>query len=216
MRDRNRNCILCQFNKISGFQGICPGKNLEFDPTLTVQRNDARDWTFPAGDLEAGKVKVEPGLTARWGVTPNLILNATVNPDFSQVEADVAQLDVNTRFALYYPEKRPFFLEGADFFLTPFETVFTRTRGRPALGRQDDRQDRPQRRGLLRHPGPHQQPALPLQPGYRHGLPGRRRLRRRLPLPPRHRRNSTVGFLYTGRAGGDMPTMSAASTASCA
>ena len=66
-------------------------------------------------------------MTARWGITPNVILNATVNPDFSQVEADVAQLDVNTRFALFYPEKRPFFLEGIDFFATPLNTVFTRT-----------------------------------------------------------------------------------------
>jgi hypothetical protein len=55
------------------------------------------------------------------------MLNATANPDFSQVDADAAQLDVNTRFALYYPEKRPFFLEGADFFLTPVQAVFTRT-----------------------------------------------------------------------------------------
>ncbi len=67
-------------------------------------------------------------------MTPNLILNATANPDFSQVEADVAQLDVNTRFALYYPEKRPFFLEGGDFFLTPIQAVFTRTVADPLWG----------------------------------------------------------------------------------
>ncbi len=58
-------------------------------------------------------------MSARWGVTPNLSLNAALNPDFSQVEADAAQLDVNTRFALFYPEKRPFFQEGADFFAHP-------------------------------------------------------------------------------------------------
>jgi len=62
------------------------------------------------------------------------MLNATANPDFSQVEADVAQLNVNTRFALFYPEKRPFFLEGADFFLTPFGAVFTRTVADPTWG----------------------------------------------------------------------------------
>jgi hypothetical protein len=135
VRSRDRNCILCQFNKISGFQGISPGRNLEFDPTLTAQRSDAMDMAaFPDGELEAGKVKVEPGISARWGVTPNLMLNATVNPDFSQVEADAAQLDINTRVALYYPEKRPFFLEGADFFLTPLEMVFTRTVADPLWG----------------------------------------------------------------------------------
>ncbi len=133
VRSRDRNCILCQFNKLSGFQNISPGKNLELDPTLTVQRSDVRD-DFPAGGMANGKVKVEPGISARWGVTPNLMLNATVNPDFSQVEADAAQLDVNTRFALRYPEKRPFFLEGADFFLTPLEMVFTRTVADPLWG----------------------------------------------------------------------------------
>jgi len=132
-RDRNSNCLLCQFNKISGLEDITPGNNIELDPTLTVQRSDVRA-DFPAGELEAGKIKAEPGLTAKWGVTPNLILNAAVNPDFSQVEADVAQLDVNTRYALYYPEKRPFFLEGADIFLTPFEAVFTRTVADPLWG----------------------------------------------------------------------------------
>ncbi len=132
-RDRNRNCLLCLFNKISGLEDISPGNNLEFDPTLTVQRSDSRP-DFPEGDMEAGKVEAEPGLTAKWGVTPNLILNAAVNPDFSQIEADVAQLDVNTRYALYFAEKRPFFLEGADIFLTPFEAVFTRTVADPLWG----------------------------------------------------------------------------------
>jgi len=132
-RDRNRNCLLCQLNKITGFQGISPGRNIQITPTLTVDRTDTRP-DFPAGAMEAGKAKVEPGLTARWGLTPNLTLNATANPDFSQVEADVAQLDVNTRFALYYPEKRPFFLEAADFFLTPMQAVFTRTVADPHWG----------------------------------------------------------------------------------
>lgn len=134
-QDRNRSCLLCQINKIDGFQGISPGRNLEFDPTLTANRTDAMDMVaFPSGSLAAGKVAVEPGITAKWGITPNLILNGTVNPDFSQVEADVAQLDVNTRFALYYPEKRPFFLEGADIFLTPVQAVFTRTVADPLWG----------------------------------------------------------------------------------
>ena len=132
-RDRNVTCIICQFNKLTGIEGITPGRNLEFDPTLTGARTDERPG-FVEGPMESGKFKIDPGITARWGVTPNVILNATANPDFSQVEADVAQLDVNTRFALFYPEKRPFFLEGADFFLTPFQAVFTRTVADPDAG----------------------------------------------------------------------------------
>ena len=132
-RDRNRICIICQFNKIEGFEGITPGINLQLTPTLTVNRTDVRP-DFPEGGMVAGEAKAEPGLTARWGLTPNLTLNAALNPDFSQVEADVAQMAVNTRFALYYPEKRPFFLEAADFFMTPEQIVFTRSVADPVWG----------------------------------------------------------------------------------
>jgi len=129
-------CIQCQFDKITGLQGISPGLNVELDPTLTTIRTDRREG-FPAdpdAPMTNGKIDPDPGLTARWGITPNLILNAAINPDFSQVEADVRQLEVNTRFAVRYPEKRPFFLEGADFFLTPIEAVFTRTVADPDGG----------------------------------------------------------------------------------
>ncbi|MBC8646985.1 MAG: carbohydrate binding family 9 domain-containing protein, partial [Thermoanaerobaculia bacterium] len=130
---RNRNCYVCQFSKITGFEGITPGRNLEFDPTLTGQRTDQRE-DFPDGPLEGGDLDIEPGLTARWGITPNLTLNAALNPDFSQVEADVGQLDINTQFTLFFPEKRPFFLEGADFFQTPIQAVYTRTVADPDWG----------------------------------------------------------------------------------
>jgi hypothetical protein len=126
-------CWMCQYNKITGFENLSPGKDIELDPTLTTSRTDRRE-DFPGGDLEKGDVEVEPGLTARWGITPNMTLTGTVNPDFSQVEADVGQLEVNERFALFFPEKRPFFLEGVDYFHTPMRTVFTRTVADPAWG----------------------------------------------------------------------------------
>lgn len=135
VRSRNVNCILCQFNKLTGFEGVRPGQNIELTPTITASRTDAMPIVdYPAGSLERGKIDDQYGLTAKWGVTPNLILNGAVNPDFSQVEADVAQLEINRRFALFYPEKRPFFLEGADFFLTPLQAVFTRTVADPLWG----------------------------------------------------------------------------------
>lgn len=125
--DRDKSCILCQENSITGLDGMTPGRNLEFDPTVTAHHTDDRP-NFPEGDLERADQNVEGGLTARWGITPNLILNGALNPDFSQVEADVAQLDVNTRFALFFPEKRPFFLEGSDMFTAPINNIiFTRT-----------------------------------------------------------------------------------------
>lgn len=122
--DRNKSCLACQFNKLAGFEGIAPGRNVEVDPTLTSHRTDE---TNPDNGETETHSKVDPGVTARWGISSNLSLIGTINPDFSQVEADVAQLDVNTQFALSYPEKRPFFLEGKGIFTTQINAVYTRT-----------------------------------------------------------------------------------------
>ncbi|MGE5340607.1 MAG: DUF5916 domain-containing protein [Candidatus Omnitrophota bacterium] len=131
-RDRNNNCYLCQSIKLKGFEGVKPGKNLEFDPTLTANLNAERENGF-SGPFISDK-HIEAGLTGRWGFTPNLVLSGTVNPDFSQVEADALQLDINEPFALSYPEKRPFFTEGADFFATRLTAVYTRTFRSPSWG----------------------------------------------------------------------------------
>ncbi len=131
--DRDNACLLCQANVVTGFEGIRPGGALQLTPTLTASRSDVRSG-FPSGPLAAGPTETEAGLDAAWSITSDLTLNATVNPDFSQVEADVAQLAVNNRFALFYPEKRPFFLEGADFFGTPIQAVFTRSIADPIAG----------------------------------------------------------------------------------
>ncbi len=132
-RDRALNCYLCQAIKLEGFEGVTPGKNLEIVPTLTAVRTDQRD-DVPDGELAAGATDIEAGITGRWGVTPNLTLSGTVNPDFSQVEADARQLEVNERFALFFPEKRPFFMEGADFFSTRLRVLHTRTMHDPSWG----------------------------------------------------------------------------------
>ena len=131
--DRDRDCFFCQEAKLTGFNGITPGRNLEFDPTITAHRADERDDAAGA-PLESNPAAAEGGLSARWSITPNLTLNTALNPDFSQVEADTAQLAVNTRFALFFPEKRPFFMEAADFFSTPLNVVYTRTVHEPEWG----------------------------------------------------------------------------------
>lgn len=132
-RDRDNTCLLCQENELTGLRGIAPGNDVEITPTVTAARTDARE-DFPDGDLELADEEFDAGVTGQWGVTPNVTLSATVNPDFSQIEADAAQLDVNTRFALRFAEKRPFFLEGADFLQVPGELVFTRTVADPIAG----------------------------------------------------------------------------------
>jgi hypothetical protein len=125
-RDRGNNSYLSQADKLVGMAGVSPGKNLELIPTLTASRTDSRD-SLPAGDLDRGGVDSDLGLTVRWGITPNVSLNAAVNPDFSQVEADALRLDINEQFTLFFPEARPFFLEGADYFNSLLRTVHTRT-----------------------------------------------------------------------------------------
>jgi len=132
--DRDQmNCLLCQLPKIKGFAGAEPGRNIELDPTVTGLRSDQRD-NFPSGDLQENKSRADIGISGKWGFTNNLTLSAALNPDFSQVEADVAQLEINKQFALYYPEKRPFFLEGQDFFETPFRALYTRSVADPDWG----------------------------------------------------------------------------------
>ncbi|HUX06244.1 MAG TPA: DUF5916 domain-containing protein [Acidobacteriota bacterium] len=132
--DRGRNCEVCQAAKISGFTGITPGRNIEFNPTITGI--NAEDWEdFPeGGEMTRVASKFEAGLTTRWGITPNMIFNVAVNPDFSQVEADAYQLDINRTFEIRYDEKRPFFLEGADFFNTQMNAVYTRSIANPSWG----------------------------------------------------------------------------------
>src|SRR5690606_33544383 len=131
--DRNISCDACQFSKISGFADVEPGRNIEVTPTLTASAvrsrpNPALDrWSSSDSDMEAG-------VDLRWGINENNVLNATINPDFSQVEADSAQLDVNNTFSLFFPEKRTFFLDGADYFNTALDVVHTRNIADPDYG----------------------------------------------------------------------------------
>lgn len=132
--DRNINGWVRQFSKIQGFEGIKPGHQLQLTPTLIGLRSDERA-DFPTGEFVERDSMAELGLTAAWGVTPNMTFNIALNPDFSQVEADVAQLDVNTQFALFYDETRPFFLESADLFSSiGAEAIYTRIIADPDYG----------------------------------------------------------------------------------
>jgi len=131
--DRNIKCNLCQFDQLIGFETAKAGNNFQVTPTLTVSRSDEKPEV--PGDWENGSVETDPGLDVRWGITQDVVLNATINPDFSQVEADAGQLDVNNTFSLFFPEKRPFFLDGASYFDTNrFNLVHTRNIAEPDYG----------------------------------------------------------------------------------
>lgn len=131
--DQNRDCLVCQLADVHGFTTGAGGRNLEVTPALTSTSENA----------------IDAGVSARWAVTPGTSIQATINPDFSQVEADAAQLDVNTRFALFFPEKRPFFVEGADYFETRLPLVFTRTIADPSAGAKVTGKNGPHLYGVL-------------------------------------------------------------------
>lgn len=116
-RERGNNSYLSQTRKIVGFAGLEQGKNLQIVPTITAGRIDERE-DFPHGELKEIDSTLDAGITTKWGVTPNISILGTINPDFSQVEADEVQLDINRRFTLYFDETRPFFLEGKNYFET--------------------------------------------------------------------------------------------------
>ncbi|WP_024611381.1 carbohydrate binding family 9 domain-containing protein [Pseudoalteromonas sp. TB64] len=131
--DRNIKCSLCQFDKLIGFNDIESSKNVQITPTLTALRNDSKPQV--PGDWDNGDLDTEIGLDLRWGLTNDAVINATINPDFSQIETDSLELDVNTTFSIYYAEKRPFFLDGASYFKSSlFELLYTRTIAEPTLG----------------------------------------------------------------------------------
>jgi hypothetical protein len=122
--------FLAQSGTLEGLRDMHRGLVLEAAPTVTARL----DGSPRAGRDRVYKGESEFGGDARWGIRQNLTLNATINPDFSQVEADVGQVLLNERFALFYPEKRPFFLDGLELFDTPNQLIYTRQIVEPVGG----------------------------------------------------------------------------------
>jgi hypothetical protein len=121
--------FLAQAGTLTGLHDMRRGLVLEVTPTTTARLDGSRDasgWNYDGGGELSGDV--------RWGIRQNLTLSGTVNPDFSQVEADVGQVTLNERFALFYPEKRPFFLDGIELFDTPNQLIYTRRIAAPVAG----------------------------------------------------------------------------------
>jgi len=114
--------FLAQSGSLEGLHDLRRGLVLEATPTLTARA----DRSPILGNGRDYRRKGELGGDVRWGIRQNLSLNGTINPDFSQVEADVGQVLLNERFALFYPEKRPFFLDGLELFDTPNQLIYTR------------------------------------------------------------------------------------------
>ena len=120
---RGQASFLTQAGTLQGLTELKRGLVMDINPVTTTKYSGVRsgDGSYGYGDVEP-----ELGLNLRWGVTTNLTMNATVNPDFSQVESDAGQINFDPRRSLFFPEKRPFFLENIQQFSTPNQLVYTR------------------------------------------------------------------------------------------
>ena len=126
--------FLPQMGVLAGMTGLSTSRNLEIQPTFAG--NQFGTLNTETGQVEDGDPSPEGGVNVKYGVTSNLTADITFNPDFSNIESDRPQVANNQRFALFFPELRPFFLEGAEIFNIPgpFTTVHTRKIVDPLYG----------------------------------------------------------------------------------
>ncbi len=127
---RGASSFLAQSGRLTGIEQVERGVVTDLQPFLTEVVSGERR---PDGRFVRGGGDFDAGLNARFGF-PSLAIDATVNPDFSQVEADAGLVTVNERFTLFLPERRPFFLEGIELFATPGQLVYSRRIANPIAG----------------------------------------------------------------------------------
>src|SRR5262249_48742832 len=130
---RDVNCFICNSSKLTGLENLPHGSHLVVAPYASSSQK-----AVPSADLgsplHSNNVEAQVGGDVKWNPGAAVAIDGTINPDFSQIESDVAQISANERFALSYPEKRPFFLEGKDLFSTPIQAVYTRSITDPNAG----------------------------------------------------------------------------------
>ncbi|MFL5597442.1 MAG: DUF5916 domain-containing protein, partial [Gemmatimonadaceae bacterium] len=114
--------FLAQSGSLEGLTRLSRGLVLDVNPSLTQKVTGASTpggWSYDRSSPQLGG-------RVQWGITNTLTLNGAVNPDFAEVESDAGQFVFDPRQALFFPEKRPFFLEGLEAFNTPHNLVYTR------------------------------------------------------------------------------------------
>ncbi len=127
---RDDPCDLCQNGLLRGIRGVKAGANLDLLPAVIASRA-SHPSQADGSRLEHGPIKGEPSIGLRYSFSSSTMVEAALNPDFSQVESDASQIDVNTTFALFYDEHRPFFMEGGDLLNTQINAVYTRSINNP-------------------------------------------------------------------------------------
>ncbi|NNE65523.1 MAG: carbohydrate binding family 9 domain-containing protein [Pyrinomonadaceae bacterium] len=120
---------LQQLGRITGLKGINTERTLEIVPSITLSKSSERveDLTQPGNSrLDGLPFGTDLGVSVKYQITPNVTLDAAINPDFAEVEADAPVVRANQRFPIFFPEKRPFFLERIDIFRSRSQVVNTR------------------------------------------------------------------------------------------
>ena len=128
--DRTDPCFLCQLGTLTGIRDIKQRGSLEFLPAIVGSQASALDAN---NTLQKGDINGEASLGIKYSFSSDRFAELTINPDFSQVEADEQQVDVNTTFALYFQEKRPFFNAGNDLIDTWINPIYTRSINNPKI-----------------------------------------------------------------------------------
>jgi hypothetical protein len=145
--DRDVSGFLVKHGRITGLDEIKSERTLEIVPSITLSESGRRTRTVPIstvnangyhpifnpnGIIDPGRFVNEPikqdiGVTVKYTITPNITLDAAINPDFAEIEADAPVVTANQRFPIFFEEKRPFFLEGKDIFDSPLQPFYSRT-----------------------------------------------------------------------------------------
>ena len=119
---------------LNGVRNVSPGRNIQLIPFAFARDFDVLDARASGGPAFNDDSEENIGLDAKFVFQDSLVLDATLNPDFSQVESDEPQVTVNERFEVRFDERRPFFIENADYFNTESTLVFTRRIADPDAG----------------------------------------------------------------------------------
>jgi hypothetical protein len=128
------SCFICNGNRLVGLADLPGGGSWVLAPYVSARRAETPEGGVLGAPLEEDDVDFDGGFDLKWNPTARHTVDLTFQPDFSQVETDVPQIATNQRFALFFPERRPFFLEQVDLFSTPFSAVYTRSVTDPRAG----------------------------------------------------------------------------------
>ena len=135
---------------LAGLEGISPGRDIELIPYGILRGFRGLNTGDPDNPFfQQATAQGQTGMDAKFVIHDHFVLDLTANPDFSQVESEDPQITVNQRFEVYFPEKRPFFLENEDYFRTPLDLFFTRNIQDPSAGIRLTGKEGPYSLGLM-------------------------------------------------------------------